>query len=46
MERPDFPVTPEGIVRLQPTLAAAVAQRGTMAQILVDEAVQWLAEHL
>jgi CRISPR-associated protein Cas1 len=41
-KRPDFPVTPEGIVRLQPTLAAVVAQRAMREQRVVDAAVEWL----
>ncbi|MGA7324544.1 MAG: CRISPR-associated endonuclease Cas1 [Rhodomicrobium sp.] len=45
-KRQDFPVTPEGIVRLQPTLAAVVAQRGMRAQRDVDVAVGWLTELL
>jgi CRISPR-associated protein Cas1 len=40
-KRPDFPVTPEGIVRLQPTLAAVVAQRAMQPQAKVDAAVAW-----
>jgi CRISPR-associated protein Cas1 len=41
-KRPDFPVTPEGIVRLQPTLAAVVAQRAMREQKVVDGAAAWL----
>jgi CRISPR-associated protein Cas1 len=41
-KRPDFPVTPEGIVRLQPTLAAVVAQRAMREQGEIDGAVGWL----
>jgi CRISP-associated protein Cas1 len=41
-KRPDFPVTPEGIVRLQPTLAAVVAQRAMVAQGEIDTVVGWL----
>lgn len=43
-KRPDFPVTPEGIVRLQPTLAAVVAQRAMMGQKDIDMATAWIAE--
>lgn len=43
-KRPDFPVTPEGIVRLQPTLAAIVAQKAMLAQKVPDLAVEWLRE--
>ena len=45
-KRPDFPVTPEGIVRLQPTLAAVVAQRAMREQGEVDTAVAWLSDLL
>jgi hypothetical protein len=45
-KRPDFPVTPEGIVRLQPTLAAVVAQRAMREQKEVDAAVGWLSQRL
>jgi CRISPR/Cas system-associated endonuclease Cas1 len=31
-KRPDFTVTPQGFVRLQPTLAAVVAQRAVLPQ--------------
>jgi CRISPR-associated protein Cas1 len=41
-KRPEFPVTPEGVVRLQPTLAAVVAQRAMREQREVDAAVGWL----
>lgn len=41
-KRPDFPVTPEGVVRLQPTLAAVLAQKAMMAQEVVEGAVGWL----
>ncbi len=41
-KRPDFPVTPEGLVRLQPTLAAVVAQKAMLPQKVVDQAVEWL----
>jgi hypothetical protein len=43
-KRPDFPVTPAGIVRSQATLAVVVAQRGMLGQKLVDGAVEWLVE--
>jgi hypothetical protein len=40
----DFPVTPLGVVRLQPTLAALVAQRAGAAcpQAKLDAAVEWI----
>jgi CRISP-associated protein Cas1 len=44
--RPDFPVTPEGIVRLRPTLAAVVAQRAMLAQKTLDRAIEWLQAQL
>lgn len=45
-KRPDFPVTPEGLVRLQPTLAAVVAQKAMLPQKVVDQAVEWLNRSL
>jgi CRISPR-associated protein Cas1 len=45
-KRPDFPVTPEGLVRLQPTLAAVVAQKAMLLQKVVDQAVEWLKSSL
>jgi hypothetical protein len=42
-KRPDFPVTPEGVVRLQPTLAAVVAQKAAMPQRQIDQAIDWFA---
>lgn len=45
-KRPDFPVTPEGVVRLQPTLAAVVVQRVVREQKEVDAALGWLADLL
>jgi hypothetical protein len=41
-KRPDFPVTPEGVVRLQPTLAAVVAQKAALPQRDIDCAIGWL----
>jgi CRISPR-associated protein Cas1 len=41
-KRPDFPVTPEGVVRLQPTLAAVVAQKAMREQREMDAAVGWI----
>jgi CRISPR-associated protein Cas1 len=40
----DFPVTPSGVVRLQPTLAALVAQKASAAcpQAKLDAAVEWI----
>lgn len=43
-KRPDFPVTPEGIVRLQPTLAVVVAQKALIGHKTVDQAMGWLEE--
>jgi CRISPR/Cas system-associated endonuclease Cas1 len=42
--RADFPVTPEGVVRLQSSLAAVVAQRAAAAlpQRELDRACAWL----
>jgi CRISP-associated protein Cas1 len=45
-KRPDFPVTPEGLVRLQPTLAAVVAQKAILSEKVVDGAVEWLENSL
>jgi CRISPR-associated protein Cas1 len=45
-KRPDFPVTPEGIVRLQPTLAAVVAQRAMLPLKERDQAIAWLGDQL
>ena len=45
-KRPDFPVTPEGVVRLQPTLAAVVAQRAMQEQNEIDATVDCLADWL
>jgi CRISPR/Cas system-associated endonuclease Cas1 len=38
-KRSDFPVTPEGVVRLQPTLAAHVVQRAMLGQREIDEGI-------
>jgi CRISPR-associated protein Cas1 len=43
-KRPDFPVTPEGVVRLQPTLAAVVAQKAALPQRQIDQAISWVAD--
>jgi hypothetical protein len=45
-KRADFPVTPEGVVRLTSPLAAVVAQRTTaaLAQPKLDAAVQWMKD--
>lgn len=43
-KRPDFPVTPEGVVRLQPTLAAVIAQKAVLPQKDIDQAISWLAD--
>jgi CRISPR-associated protein Cas1 len=45
-KRADFPVTPEGVVRLQPTLAAYVAQRALLEQPEIDHVMEWLKETL
>lgn len=45
-KRSDFPVTPEGVVRLQPTLAAFVAQRAILGQAEIDVVMEWLAHLL
>jgi CRISP-associated protein Cas1 len=45
-KRADFPVTPEGVVRLTAPLAAVVAQRATLRQKMIDGAVHWLHEQL
>jgi hypothetical protein len=41
-KRSDFPVTPEGVVRLQPTLAAVVAQTAILPEKQLDQAIEWL----
>jgi len=41
-KRADFPVTPEGVVRLQPTLAAYVAEQALLAQSEIDRVLEWL----
>ncbi len=45
-KRADFPVTPEGIVRLNAPLAAVVAQRTAelLPQTRLDAAAQWMRE--
>jgi CRISPR-associated protein Cas1 len=45
-KRADFPVTPSGVVRLQPTLAALVVQCTSAAspQAKLDEAAVWVKE--
>jgi CRISP-associated protein Cas1 len=45
-KRADFPVTPEGVVRLTAPLASMVAQRALVPQKMVDEALQWLREQI
>jgi CRISP-associated protein Cas1 len=45
-KRPDFPATPEGIVRLQPTLAGAVAQKVMLPQTQIEQAVSWASDRL
>jgi len=34
----------EGVVRLQPTLAAVVAQKAALPQKDIDQAISWLAD--
>jgi CRISPR-associated protein Cas1 len=41
-KRADFPATPEGVVRLQPTLAAVVAQTAILPERQLDQAIEWL----
>ena len=41
-KRADFPVTPEGVVRLQPTLAAYVAEQALLGQPDLDRVMEWL----
>ena len=41
-KRADFPVTPEGVVRLQPTLAAYVAEQALLGQSEIDRVMDWL----
>jgi CRISP-associated protein Cas1 len=42
-KRSDFPVTPQGVVRLQPTLAALVVQNAFIPREKFDQIVEWLA---
>jgi len=41
-KRADFPVTREGEVRLQPTLAAVVVQKAHVEHIEIDRCIEWL----
>ncbi|MGA7325510.1 MAG: CRISPR-associated endonuclease Cas1 [Rhodomicrobium sp.] len=41
-KRADFPVTREGEVRLQPTLAAVVVQKARVEQVEIDRCIEWL----
>jgi CRISP-associated protein Cas1 len=41
-KRSDFPVTPEGIVRLQPPLAALVVQKVAVSQARMSQVIDWL----
>jgi CRISPR-associated protein Cas1 len=41
-KRSDFPVTPQGIVRLQPTLATLVVQNAAVPQEKMDQTIEWL----
>lgn len=43
-KRADFPVTPKGVVRLQPTLAAYVAQKALISPEKVDEITNWISD--
>jgi CRISP-associated protein Cas1 len=45
-KRSDFPVTPEGVVRLQPALAVVVAQKAALPQRDIDRTISWLADLL
>jgi CRISPR-associated protein Cas1 len=45
-KRADFPVTPEGVVRLQPSLAAFVAQQASLRRAQMDEALSCFADLL
>jgi CRISPR-associated protein Cas1 len=42
-KRSDFPVTPQGVVRLQPTLAALVLQKAVVPQETMNQTIEWLA---
>jgi CRISPR-associated protein Cas1 len=42
-KRSDFPVTPQGGVRLQPTLAALVVQNAVAPQEKINQIIEWLA---
>jgi CRISPR-associated protein Cas1 len=39
----DFPVTPQGVVRLQPTLAALVVQNAVVPLEKINQIIEWLA---
>ncbi len=41
-KRPDFPVTPEGVVRLQPPLAAFVMQRAILERSKLADVTDWI----
>ena len=43
-KRADFPVTREGEVRLQSTLAAVVMQRARVEQAEIDKCIEWLKD--
>ena len=45
-KRADFPVTPEGVVRLQPTLAAYVAEKALLEKTEIDKVLEWLKANL
>ena len=45
-KRADFPVTPEGVVRLQPTLAAYVAEQALLGQPEINHIMEWLKTNL
>jgi CRISPR-associated protein Cas1 len=42
-KRSDFPVTPTGVVRLQPTLAALVVQYTFIPHEKINQVIEWLA---
>jgi CRISPR-associated protein Cas1 len=41
-KRSDFPVTPTGVVRLQPPLAALVVQKAIIPQAKMNQIIEWL----
>jgi hypothetical protein len=45
-KRADFQLTPEGVVRLQPTLAGFVAQKAMLGQVEINRVMELLAHLL